>query len=225
MEKYKQEFIEFMIDCEVLKFGDFVTKSGRKTPFFVNTGFYRTGAQLRKLGEYYARAIEEKFGLDFDVLFGPAYKGIPLSVAATIAISEHYGKDIRYSSNRKEIKDHGDKGILLGSPMRDGDRIVIIEDVTTAGTSIQETLPIIRAQGDVKPIGLVVSVDRMERGQGTKSALQEIHETYGLETTAIVTMAEVVEHLYNRPYKGKIVIDDALKAAIDVYYAQYGAGR
>ncbi|MCD8097926.1 MAG: orotate phosphoribosyltransferase [Lachnospiraceae bacterium] len=225
MEKYKQEFIEFMIDCEVLKFGDFVTKSGRKTPFFVNTGFYRTGAQLRKLGEYYARAIEEKFGLDFDVLFGPAYKGIPLSVAATIAISEHYGKDIRYSSNRKEIKDHGDKGILLGSPMRDGDRIVIIEDVTTAGTSIQETLPIIRAQGDVKPIGLVVSVDRMERGQGTKSALQEIHETYGLETPAIVTMAEVVEHLYNRPYKGKIVIDDALKAAIDAYYAQYGAGR
>ncbi len=225
MEKYKQEFIEFMIDCEVLKFGDFVTKSGRKTPFFVNTGFYRTGAQLRKLGEYYARAIEEKFGLDFDVLFGPAYKGIPLSVAATIAISEHYGKDIRYSSNRKEIKDHGDKGILLGSPMRDGDRIVIIEDVTTAGTSIQETLPIIRAQGDVKPIGLVVSVDRMERGRGTKSALQEIHETYGLETTAIVTMAEVVEHLYNRPYKGKIVIDDALKAAIDAYYAQYGAGR
>ncbi|MCD8241012.1 MAG: orotate phosphoribosyltransferase [Lachnospiraceae bacterium] len=223
MEKYKQEFIEFMIDCEVLRFGDFVTKSGRKTPFFVNTGFYRTGAQLRKLGEYYARAIEEKFGLDFDVLFGPAYKGIPLSVAASIAISEHYGKDIRYSSNRKEIKDHGDKGILLGSPMQDGDRIVIIEDVTTAGTSIQETLPIIRAQGDVKPIGLVVSVDRMERGQGTKSALQEIHDTYGLETTAIVTMAEVVEHLYNRPYKGRIVIDDALKAAIDAYYAQYGA--
>ncbi|MCD8362216.1 MAG: orotate phosphoribosyltransferase [Lachnospiraceae bacterium] len=223
MEKYKQEFIEFMIDCEVLRFGDFVTKSGRKTPFFVNTGFYRTGAQLRKLGEYYARAIEEKFGLDFDVLFGPAYKGIPLSVAASIAISEHYGKDIRYSSNRKEIKDHGDKGILLGSPMQDGDRIVIIEDVTTAGTSIQETLPIIRAQGDVKPIGLVVSVDRMERGQGTKSALQEIHDTYGLETTAIVTMAEVVEHLYNRPYRGRIVIDDALKAAIDAYYAQYGA--
>ncbi len=223
MEKYKQEFIEFMIDCEVLRFGDFVTKSGRKTPFFVNTGFYRTGAQLRELGEYYARAIEEKFGLDFDVLFGPAYKGIPLSVAASIAISEHYGKDIRYSSNRKEIKDHGDKGILLGSPMQDGDRIVIIEDVTTAGTSIQETLPIIRAQGDVKPIGLVVSVDRMERGQGTKSALQEIHDTYGLETTAIVTMAEVVEHLYNRPYKGRIVIDDALKAAIDAYYAQYGA--
>lgn len=222
MEAYKQEFIEFMVDCQVLKFGDFVTKSGRKTPFFVNTGFYRTGAQLRKLGEYYAKAINEKFGFDFDVLFGPAYKGIPLTVATTMAISEFYGKDIRYCSNRKEVKDHGDKGILLGSPINDGDKIVIIEDVTTAGTSIQETLPIIKAQS-VTPLGLVVSVDRMEKGQGSKSALQEIQETYGLETTAIVTMAEVVEHLYNKEYKGKIIIDDALKAAIDAYYVQYGA--
>ncbi|MDD2979501.1 MAG: orotate phosphoribosyltransferase [Hespellia sp.] len=222
MESYKQEFIEFMIDCEVLKFGDFVTKSGRNTPFFVNTGFYRTGAQLRKLGEYYAKAIERKFGFDFDVLFGPAYKGIPLTVAATIAISEMYGKDIKYCSNRKEVKDHGDKGILLGSPMTDGDKVVIIEDVTTAGTSIQETLPIIKAQGDVTPVGLVVSVDRMERGQGEKSALAEIQENYGLETTAIVTMEEVVEHLYNKPYKGKVIIDDELKAAIDAYYDKYG---
>ncbi len=225
MEQYKQEFIEFMIECEVLRFGDFVTKSGRRTPFFVNTGFYRTGAQLRRLGKYYARTIADKFGLDFDVLFGPAYKGIPLSVAAAMEISELYGKDIRYCSNRKEVKDHGDKGILLGSTIQSGDRVVIIEDVTTAGTSIQETLPILKAQGDVTPIGLVVSVDRMERGQGEKSALQEIHEKYGLETTAIVTMAEVVEHLYNRPCKGKIIIDDALKEAIDVYYEQYGVGR
>lgn len=222
MEAYKKEFIEFMVDCNVLKFGDFVTKSGRKTPFFVNTGFYRTGAQLRRLGAYYAEAIKVKFGLDFDVLFGPAYKGIPLSVAATIAISEKFGADIRYCSNRKEIKDHGDKGILLGSPINDGDKVVIIEDVTTAGTSIEETLPIIKAQGDVTPVGLVVSVDRMERGKGEKSALAEIEEKYGLQTTAIVTMAEVVEHLYNREYKGKVIIDDTLKAAIDAYYEQYG---
>ena len=222
MERYKEEFIEFMVDCQVLKFGDFVTKSGRKTPFFVNTGFYRTGAQLRKLGEYYAKAIHDKFELEFDVLFGPAYKGIPLTVAATIAISELYGKDIRYCSNRKEVKDHGDKGILLGSPMGDGDKVIIIEDVTTAGTSIQETLPIIKAQGDVCPLGLVVSVDRMERGQGTKSALKEIEENYGLQTTAIVTMAEVVEHLYNREYKGNVIIDDRMKEAIDAYYEQYG---
>ncbi len=222
MEAYKKEFIEFMVDCNVLKFGDFVTKSGRKTPFFVNTGFYRTGAQLRRLGAYYAEAIRDKFGLDFDVLFGPAYKGIPLSVAATIAISEKFGADIRYCSNRKEIKDHGDKGILLGSPINDGDKVVIIEDVTTAGTSIEETLPIIKAQGNVTPVGLVVSVDRMERGKGEKSALAEIEEKYGLQTTAIVTMAEVVEHLYNREYKGKVIIDDTLKAAIDAYYEQYG---
>lgn len=222
MEAYKKEFIEFMVDCQVLKFGDFVTKSGRKTPFFVNTGFYRTGAQLRRLGQYYAEAVNNKFGLDFDVLFGPAYKGIPLSVAATIAINEKYGQDIRYCSNRKEVKDHGDKGILLGSPINDGDRVVIIEDVTTAGTSIEETLPIIKAQGDVNPIGLVVSVDRMERGKGTKSALSEIEEKYGLKTTAIVTMAEVVEHLYNKEYKGNVIIDDKLKAAIDAYYEQYG---
>ena len=223
MEQYKKEFIEFMVDCQVLKFGDFVTKSGRKTPFFVNTGFYRTGSQLRKLGEYYAKAINDKFGVDFDVLFGPAYKGIPLSVAASMAISELYGKDIKYCSNRKEVKDHGETGILLGSPITEGDRVVIIEDVTTAGTSIQETLPILRAQGNVTPIGMVVSVDRMERGQGEKSALEEIRETYGFEATAIVTMAEVVEHLYNRTYKGKVVIDDTLKAAIDAYYEQYGA--
>lgn len=223
MEDYKKAFIEFMIDCEVLKFGDFVTKSGRRTPFFVNTGFYRTGTQLRRLGEYYARAVKNAFGTDFDVLFGPAYKGIPLTVAASMAISELYGADIKYCSNRKEIKDHGDKGILLGSPIIDNDRVVIIEDVTTAGTSIEETLPILKAQGDVNVLGLVVSVDRMERGQGRQSALREMEEKYGFKTTAIVTMEEVVEHLYNRPYKGKIVIDENLKAAIDAYYREYGA--
>jgi orotate phosphoribosyltransferase len=222
MEQYKKEFIEFMVDCGVLKFGDFTTKSGRKTPFFVNTGFYRTGTQLRRLGEYYAKAINDKYGLGFDVLFGPAYKGIPLCVAATMAISELYQKDIKYCSNRKEIKDHGDTGILLGSPLQDGDKVIIIEDVTTAGTSIGETMPILRAQGNVTVQGLVVSVDRMERGQGSKSALSEIEETFGIETTAIVTMKEVVEHLYNNPYKGNIVIDDKLKSAIDSYYLQYG---
>ena len=222
MEQYKKEFIEFMIDCEVLKFGDFVTKSGRKTPFFVNTGFYRTGAQLRRLGECYAKAIANTFGTEFDVLFGPAYKGIPLTVAASMALSEHYGADIRYCSNRKEVKDHGDKGILLGSPINDGDKVVIIEDVTTAGTSIHETLPIIKAQGKVDVLGLVVSVDRMERGQGEKSALKEIEEQFGFKTTAIVTMADVVEHLYNKEYKGRVIIDDSLKAAIDAYYDQYG---
>ncbi|NLZ82560.1 MAG: orotate phosphoribosyltransferase [Clostridiales bacterium] len=222
MEQYKKEFIEFMVDAKVLKFGDFTTKSGRKTPFFVNTGFYRRGSQLRKLGEYYARAIKDKYGLDFDILFGPAYKGIPLSVATSMAISEFYDTDVKYCSNRKEVKNHGDTGILLGSPISDGDKVIIIEDVTTAGTSIGETMPILNAQGKVQVLGLVVSVDRMERGQGTKSALTEIKESYGIETTAIVTMEEVVKHLYNKPYKGKIIIDDKLKEAIDSYYEIYG---
>lgn len=223
MEAYKKEFIEFMVECGVLKFGDFVTKSGRKTPFFINAGFYRTGSQLRKLGEYYSRAIYEKFGLDFDVLYGPAYKGIPLSVATSMAISEFYQKEIRYCSNRKEVKDHGDTGILLGGPIINNDKIVIIEDVTTAGTSIEENMPILKSMGDISVLGLVVSVDRMEKGKGTKSALSEIEENYGLKTTAIVTMEEVVEHLYNKPFQGKIIIDDSLKEAIDTYYKQYGA--
>ena len=222
MEAYKKEFIEFMVDCEVLKFGDFVTKSGRKTPFFINTGFYRTGQQLRRLGGFYARAVNECFGTDFDVLFGPAYKGIPLSVAACIALGEEYGADVRYCSNRKEEKDHGDRGMLLGGPVGDGDRVVIIEDVTTAGTSIRETMPLLAAAGDVKVLGLVVSVDRMERGTGEKSALDEIADTWQMKTTAIVTMEEVVEHLYNRPYKGKVWIDDEQKARIDAYYREYG---
>ncbi|HCI74023.1 MAG TPA: orotate phosphoribosyltransferase [Lachnospiraceae bacterium] len=217
MEQYKKDFIDFMVECQVLRFGDFVTKSGRQTPFFVNTGFYRTGEQLKKLGEYYAQAIQSRFGTDFDVLFGPAYKGIPLSVTASIALSSLYGASVRYCSNRKEVKDHGDKGILLGGPIQDGDRVVIIEDVTTAGTSIRETLPIIQAQADAKVLGLVVSVDRCERGTGSKSALEEIRETFGLETTAIVTMKEVTEHLAGS------IIDDAMMAKIDAYYRQYGA--
>lgn len=225
MEQYKKEFIEFMVDCNVLKFGDFTTKSGRKTPFFVNTGFYRTGAQLKKLGEFYAKAIHDAYGTDFDILFGPAYKGIPLSVAASISMSELYDVEVGYSCNRKEVKDHGDKGILLGSPIQDGNKVVIIEDVTTAGTSIGETMPIIKEQGDVEVLGLVVSVDRMERGKGEKSALSEIEETYGIKTTAIVTMEEVVEHLYNKPYNGTIIIDDTLKQAIDAYYETYGVRK
>ncbi len=223
MEQYKQEFIEFMVDSQVLKFGEFTLKSGRKSPFFMNAGAYVTGSQLRKLGEYYAKAIHDNYGLDFDVLFGPAYKGIPLSVATTMAISELYGKEVRYCSNRKEVKDHGDAGILLGSKLKDGDRVVIIEDVTTSGKSIEETFPIIKAQADVEIKGLMVSLNRMEKGQGEKSALIEIKEKYGFDAKAIVTMAEVVEYLYNKEYKGKIYIDDTHKKAIDAYYEQYGA--
>ena len=222
MESYKKEFIEFMVEAKVLSFGEFTLKSGRKSPFFMNAGAYVTGTQLRRLGEYYAKAIHNQYGDDFDVLFGPAYKGIPLSVATTMAYSELYGKEIRYCSNRKEMKDHGDTGILLGSSLKDGDRVVIIEDVTTSGKSIEETFPIIQAQARVSIRGLMVSLNRCERGKGEKSALEEIKELYGFETNAIVSMYEVVEYLYNRPCQGNILIDDAMKQAIDEYYARYG---
>ncbi|NHM14543.1 orotate phosphoribosyltransferase [Xiamenia xianingshaonis] len=224
MERYKQEFIEFMVESDVLKFGDFTLKSGRKSPFFMNAGAYVTGSQLHRLGLAYAQAINENFGLDFDVVFGPAYKGIPLSVITTMAIQELYGKEVRYCSNRKEAKDHGDTGILLGSPLADGDRVLIVEDVTTSGKSIEETYPILRAQADVEVVGLMVSLNRMEVGKGgSMCALDEVRERYGFPTAAIVTMQDVVECLHNREVRGRVVIDDQVKAAIDAYYEQYGA--
>lgn len=223
MEQYKEEFIKFMVESDVLKFGDFTLKSGRKSPFFMNAGAYVTGAQLAKLGEYYAKAIYDKYGSDFDVLFGPAYKGIPLSVATVIAFDKLYGKEIRYCSNRKEMKDHGDVGILLGSKLKDGDRVVIIEDVTTSGKSIEETFPIIREQGNVEILGLMVSLNRCEKGKGDKCALDEIKELYGFETGAIVTMDEVKEYLHNREINGRVVIDDTIYAAIEDYFKIYGA--
>jgi orotate phosphoribosyltransferase len=223
MDAYKKEFIEFMVECKVLKFGEFTLKSGRKSPFFMNAGAYVEGYQLKKLGEYYAKAIHDNYGDDFDVLFGPAYKGIPLTVATVMGISRLYGRDIRYCANRKEIKDHGDKGILLGSKIREDDRVMIIEDVTTSGASIAETVPIIKAQADCDIVGLMVSLDRMEVGQqGTDGALQEIKQKYGFPTHAIVSMKEVTEYLYNRPVDGRVVIDDKLKAALDKYYDEYG---
>lgn len=221
MESYKREFIDFMVKCNVLKFGDFTLKSGRKSPFFMNAGAYVTGSQLMQLGRYYAQAIHNNYGDDFDVLFGPAYKGIPLSVATVIAYSELYGKEIRYCSNRKEEKDHGDAGILLGSKIKDGDRVVIIEDVTTSGKSIEETFPIIQAQGStkdaIKIVGLMVSLNRQEKGKGSKCALDEITDLYGFPAKAIVSMSEVVECLEGT------VISDEIKQNIDNYYEQYGA--
>ena len=224
MENYKSEFIEFMVESDVLKFGEFTLKSGRKSPFFMNAGAYVTGSQLMRLGEYYAKAIHDTYGDDFDVLFGPAYKGIPISVVTAVAYSKLYGKEIRYCSDRKEEKDHGaDKGSFLGSKLKDGDKVVMIEDVTTSGKSMEETVPKVKGAADVTIVGLMVSLNRMEKGLGgEKSALEEIQEKYGFPAHAIVTMEEVVEHLYNRECQGKIVINDEIKAAIDKYYEEYG---
>lgn len=225
MERYKEEFIEFMVESNVLKFGDFVTKSGRNTPFFINTGNYTTGEQLKKLGEFYAQAIHKHFGMDIDVLFGPAYKGIPLTVTTAISLNDLYDLNVEYCSNRKEIKDHGEGGILLGGSLKDNTKVVIVEDVMTAGTSIYETAPILKAQGNVDIKGLIISVDRMEKGKSDKSAQVEIKEHFGITTYAIVTMAEVVEYLYNREVNGKVHIDDKMKNAIKAYYEKYGCNN
>lgn len=218
MEDYKKEFVSFMLDAKALKFGDFTLKSGRKSPFFMNAGAYVTGKQLHELGRYYAKAIHDNFGLDFDVLFGPAYKGIPLAVVTALAIDELYGKEVRYCSNRKEIKDHGDTGILLGSKLKDGDRVIMIEDVTTSGKSMEETVPIVRSQADVEIQGLIVSLNRNEKGKGNKTALSEIEDLYGFKAAAIVSMPEVVEIL-----KERNALDADLLSRIDAYYAEYGA--
>lgn len=227
MEDYKKEFIDFMVECSVLKFGSFTLKSGRKSPFFMNAGAYVTGSQLARLGKYYAHAIHDNFGDDFDVFFGPAYKGIPLAVTTAIAYSELFGKEVKYCSDRKEEKDHGaDKGGLLGYKISDGDRVVIIEDVTTSGKSIEETYPKIKAQeekaGAIKVVGEIVSLNRMEKAPDSdKAALDVISEKYGFPARAIVTMADVIKHLYTDGDK-KLITDD-IKREIDAYYEQYGA--
>lgn len=219
MDAYQKQFVDFMIASNALKFGDFTLKSGRKSPFFMNSGAYTTGEQLHSLGVFYAKAINEKFGLDFDVVFGPAYKGIPLSVVTTMALAELYGKEARFCSNRKEVKDHGDTGILLGSALNDGDRVIIVEDVTTSGKSIEETYPILKAAADVEVVGLMVSLNRQEVGKGgSLSALEEVAQTYGFPTSAIVGMDDVVGYLSEEDK-----LDAAQMEAIGDYYEKYGA--
>ena len=219
MEQYKQDFIDFMVQSDVLKFGDFTLKSGRKSPFFMNAGAYVTGDQLHRLGLAYAQAIHDSFGLDFDVVFGPAYKGIPLAVITCMALQELYGKEARYCADRKEAKDHGaDKGQLLGATLADGDRVVIVEDVTTSGKSIDETYPKLKAAADVEVVGLMVSLNRMEVGKGgVKTAQEEIQDKYGFPVASIASMAEVVERL-----DGSVITPD-LRVSIDAYYERYGA--
>jgi orotate phosphoribosyltransferase len=222
MEAYKRDFIEFMVRCDVLTFGDFTAKSGRKTPYFVNTGRYRTGAQLSRLARFYAAAIVRELRGEFDVIFGPAYKAIPLAVATAMALHEDHAREVGFCFNRKEAKDHGEGGVLVGHTLRDGDRVLIIEDVTTAGSSIRETVPLLRAAADIKLVGLVVSVDRMEKGAGEKNALAEIRETYGMQTLSIVTIDEIMAHLRTTPVDERTVIDDATYARMLAYRQQYG---
>lgn len=222
MEQYKQEFIEFMVECEVLRFGDFTTKSGRKTPYFVNTGNYKTGRQISKLGEYYAAAIANS-GVSFDALFGPAYKGIPLAVTASSALYRNWGVDVPISFNRKEVKDHGEGGAIVGYLPKDGDKLAIIEDVVTAGTAVRETVALFETVARVEYAALFVSVDRMERGQGDKTTIDELRETLNLPVFPIVTVLEVMEHLHGRNLSGKVHITDEIQEKMQAYLKTYGA--
>jgi orotate phosphoribosyltransferase len=225
MEAHKRELIEFMVQSDVLRFGSFTAKSGRHTPYFIDAGRYRTGAQLSRLSRFYAQAIRAHFAEDFDVLFGPAYKGIPLAAATAIALHDDHGHDVGYCFNRKEKKDHGEGGLLVGHALRDGDRVVIVEDVTTAGTSIHETVPFLRAAAKIELRGLVVAVDRMERGRGEQSALRELGETYAMQTVAMVTIEEIMQHLRGREVAGRVVLTEELHARLVEYRAQYGASN
>ena len=223
METYKEQFIEFMVRSNVLTFGDFTTKSGRKTPFFINTGNYATGAQLEKLGKFYAETFVNHFHNDSNVLFGPAYKGIPLVTATAMTLAAVFNRQISFCFNRKEAKDHGEGGTLIGRRLQDNDRVVIIEDVTTAGTSIRESIPLLRTAASVEVVGLVVSVDRMERGSTSLSALAQLREEFGIRTCAIVTLDEIVTYLHNREIEEKIVLDEVLYDRICEYRKIYGA--
>lgn len=223
MQDYKKEFIEFMVRSGVLTFGDFTTKSGRKTPFFINTGNYDNGAQMEKLGEFYAQALRNELSDAFDGLYGPAYKGIPLCITTSIALNKLFGQNVNFTFNRKEAKTHGEGGNLIGHKLQEKERLVIVEDVITAGTAIRESLPVIQQAADVAITAIVVSVDRMEKGTGDLSAIAQVEADFGIRTFAIVTIAEVVEYLHNREIDGKVVVDDAMKASIEAYRAKYGA--
>ena len=223
METYKKDFIEFMVRCGVLTFGDFTTKSGRKTPFFINTGNYATGEQLAGLGKFYAEAFNRSFPEKVDVLFGPAYKGIPLVTTTAMTLSMAFNRKVAFCFNRKEAKGHGEGGTLIGYRPKDGDRVVIIEDVTTAGTSVRESIPLLRQAAAVEVAGLVVSVDRMERGTTDLSALAQLQSEFGIASAAIVTLDEIVGHLHNRVIDGKVILNDELFGRINEYRNRYGA--
>lgn len=218
----KNNFIKFMMDSGVLTFGDFITKSGRRSPYFINTGNYDTGRQISVLGSYYAQCIVDNIEAgripeDINVLFGPAYKGIPLVVSTAMSLANNYNKDIHYCFNRKEVKDHGEGGSLVGYKLKDGDRVLIIEDVLTAGTAVRQSLPLLKAKADVKILGLVISVDRMERGKGKLSAVEELEQELNIVTYPIVNVLDILKVLGDKEVGADIY--ENMRAYLDLYCA------
>ncbi|MCR5306012.1 MAG: orotate phosphoribosyltransferase [Oscillospiraceae bacterium] len=214
---YKEEFIRFMTECGVLTFGDFTLKSGRKAPYFINTGNYKTGAQLCRLGEYYAHCITEH-GLKADVLFGPAYKGIPLAAAAAIALYKEHGVEVGYAYDRKEVKDHGEGGMIVGSKLEAGTRVVLIEDVMTSGKALREVYPKLKSVADVDITGMIITVDRQEKGLNSeKSAVQEVKAEFGVDVYSIVTVSDIIAAIESGVVDGKAYLPQML-----AYREQYG---
>lgn len=212
----KKEFIEFMMSADVLRFGSFVTKSGRQTPYFVNTGNYKTGLQNSRLGEFYAAAIKETIGDNFDAMFGPAYKGIPLATSTSGALARNYGIDKPFFFNRKEVKDHGEGGSIVGYKPQDGDRVIIIEDVITAGTAIRETMPVLTGCADVKVTDMFISVNRCEVGQTAgKTAVMEVGEEFGIKVHSLITVRDIYEYLKEQGTYADIL------PQMEAYMAQY----
>ena len=223
MQPVAQDLCELLVQCDALRFGDFVAKSGRRTPYFIDLGRVRTGTQLARLADLYARTLQAHWPAGFDVLFGPAYKGIPLCSAVAVALARDHGRDVGFCFDRKEAKDHGEGGTLVGHRPQDGDRIVIIEDVVTAGTSVRHTVPLLRAAARVQIAGLVVAVDRRERGTGEGSALSELGEELGISVVAIANIDEILEYLRGREIGGRVLLDEPAYARALAYRAEHGA--
>lgn len=221
MQTYKEEFIQFLVRSNALKFGDFTLKSGRRCPYFLNMGSFYKGSQISELGKFYAEALNNNIK-DYDVVFGPSYKGIPLCVATTAQTFKLFNKDVGFSYNRKVAKDHGEGGLYVGAQMTPDTRVVVVDDVMTAGTAVREVFDLFSKEGNPQVVGVLIAVDRMERGQGEKSAIQEVKDEFGVQVYSIVTIEEIVEYLHGREIDGKVFLDDDKKRLIEDYRKQYG---
>lgn len=222
MEKYKKKFIEFLASSGALQFGEFTLKSGRLSPYFVNTGLFETGEQIATLGQYYAEAIEDEYGKKFDFIYGPAYKGIPLAVTTAAALANNQKINKAYTFNRKEIKDHGEQKVLIGHTPEDGERVIIIDDVITDGGALIETMDLLQNIADLKYVGVILSVNRQEKTKEGKNAVKSFEKKYDMPIKFIVTISEIIKYLHGKKINGKVLLDDTMHKKIKDYLKEYG---
>lgn len=222
MKQYKKDFINFLLESNSLKFGEFTLKSGRLSPYFLNTGMLHTGEAINRLGSFYASTIVDNIKSEYTSIFGPAYKGIPLAIAAVSSLFTEHKINVHYSFNRKEAKDHGDMGLIVGKPLSETDSVVIVDDVITAGTAVRETIDILEKQGNPKITAVIVSVDRMEKGTGEKSAIQEISESSGITFYPIVNILDIIEFLNDTGLREQFGISSEMIIKMEEYRSRYG---